>query len=674
MERHFVDVGQQDMAYVGLMFVAMAVVLLGIYRRVAGVLLPLVVVFATILGMVGFILARGQLLNNLTAIAPTMMTGVGIADAVHLVSAYYMMRPRFKDRRELITAVISRNALPVFLTSVTTAVGFLSLTTSTIIPVKQLGGMAGLGTVLAYLLSMTLVPAVLSLLPLPKQAPERAEDLAAPVAAVPRHWSEPLLHFVLAQRGKLFVVTGVLVVLAGIGFAKVSYGTDIRLMFAKGDPVSDDVVWQGDRIGGAGDVELLFQAPGLDVSAEQLSKQELRLAALQAKKLSPDGSLDASEQKELEELQTFVADAQRRRIAANAEFLGELDRFERKLRVEMDDPNSPLRSFSRVDSALDVLRKVHQVQNENDAAFYRVPSEQDVPEAARRPSVEYDDIAEETVVIPAQSASSMISQYYVQYENGAKPSENLASLITSNRRGFRMTLLQDAVPSRLALDGFARVRQLLHDEFPRLAGTAEQVNQGAALSTVTITGKNYMFTNMFHRFSDTMLSSIGLALVVITLIIGVAFRSPVLALFSLIPNLLPVLLPLAVFGWFGWEVDGPSVAVASVALGVCVDDTIHLFAKFKLAHDQGATAEQALRYAFRHVGGAVTWTSVTLVLGFSVLGLATFRPNVMMGLLGASMIALAWVCDVVLTPAFLSLLTRKEPKAAPGTALEGAPA
>jgi len=134
--------------------------------------------------------------------------------------------------------------------------------------------------------------------------------------------------------------------------------------------VSDDVVWQGDRIGGAGDVELLFQAPGLEVSAEELSKKELRLAALQAKKLSPDGSLDAAEQKELDELKTFVADAQRRRIAANAEFLGELDRFERKLRAEMDDPNSPLRSFSRVDSALDVLRKVHQVQNENDAAFY----------------------------------------------------------------------------------------------------------------------------------------------------------------------------------------------------------------------------------------------------------------------------------------------------------------
>jgi predicted RND superfamily exporter protein len=147
---------------------------------------------------------------------------------------------------------------------------------------------------------------------------------------------------------------------------------------------------------------------------------------------------------------------------------------------------------------------------------------------------------------------------------------------------------------------------------------------------------------------------------VITVVIAMIFRSLRLGLVSLIPNVLPLVIPLGVLGLFGLPLDGPAVIVVSVALGICVDDTIHFFSSFVRQRRSGATTEEALRRTFRGVGGALTATTVVLVAGFAVLGLSDFRPNLMIGQLAVVMIALAWVADFIVTPAFITLVIKKQ--------------
>jgi predicted RND superfamily exporter protein len=114
--------------------------------------------------------------------------------------------------------------------------------------------------------------------------------------------------------------------------------------------------------------------------------------------------------------------------------------------------------------------------------------------------------------------------------------------------------------------------------------------------------------------------------------------------------------------------------VATIALGVCVDDTIHLLTKYASARRTGATVEDAIRSTFRQVGGALTWTSVTLALGFAVVAFSDFRPNMLVGALGAAMVALAWVADLLVAPALLSLTTKERVPALAARELEAAPA
>ncbi|MEM6962862.1 MAG: MMPL family transporter, partial [Myxococcota bacterium] len=277
-EREFFRVGQSDMAYVGLMFVAIGLILGLIFRRVGAVAVPLLIVFMSIMAMVGTIFTLGDLLNNLTAAAPVMVTAVGIADAVHLITSYYLLRPQYDDKHALISAVLAKNALPVFLTSLTTSIGFFSLMTGEIIPIQMLGYAAGVGTISAYLLSMTVIPAMLSLLPLSKsqapksQAPKNKERSSAentgsgageelkPAEATRGDeqnasplWADRLVALVLRHRVPFISGAVLTIALSIFGMSRIEMSSDMRMMFPADNRIISDVHWIEARLGGASD-------------------------------------------------------------------------------------------------------------------------------------------------------------------------------------------------------------------------------------------------------------------------------------------------------------------------------------------------------------------------------------------------------------------------------------
>jgi predicted RND superfamily exporter protein len=131
-----------------------------------------------------------------------------------------------------------------------------------------------------------------------------------------------------------------------------------------------------------------------------------------------------------------------------------------------------------------------------------------------------------------------------------------------------------------------------------------------------------------------------------------------LALISCVANVMPVMLPVAAMGFLGVRIDGPAAFTMSVALGVCVDDTIHFFSQFNRARREGRSTADALRYVMRHVGGAITSTTVILLFGFSVMMMSDFRANAMIGYLGCFMVVLAWAVEFLVTPALLSIRFR----------------
>lgn len=650
MREHYMVTAKHDMKFVGLMIVVIAIVLLVLYRRVAGAVLPLITVFLAIMGMLGFVFLKGDLINLVTALTPHMLVAIGVATAVHLVTAYYRLRPDYDDKHDLVRATVRFNLLPVFLTSLTTAVGFMSLTTSVIAPIKQFGYTTAIGTVFAFIISMVLVPTFLSLLPLSTKAKPKA---AAKKVSTKPHWSEWLAGVVVRRRKAIVAVGVVLTLLTAAGLYRITLSTDLKTMFGEGNPVVADFLWVDDHISGTGDVEILFSgAPSTD-SDDQAAARLGRLGEL----VNSPGDEFA---KELASLKLQEESHQRGQIAVSSEFLGLLDKYQTRLEVEGLDPKSPLHAITSIESALSVLRKIHQVQHENKGTFYRVPADEDVPLDAREPVVLYDEFLEENTIIPGQSASTMIAQYYLQYENGAKPEENLSTLITPDRRKFRFTMRVRTVSSSEKINAYNRMLEIARTEFPGLIGTPADVAAGKALSTMQMTGSNFLQVNMVTAFSETLIASLAIAVLVITLLISLVFRSLIIGIVSMIPNVLPIVVPIGFLSLIGYPLDGPSILVAAVGLGICVDDTIHFLSKYSKARANTGSAEVAIQKTFRDIGPALIYTSIVLACGFAMMTFATFRANVMVGFLGAVIIALAWVADFVLTPAVLSFLPTRD--------------
>ena len=151
---------------------------------------------------------------------------------------------------------------------------------------------------------------------------------------------------------------------------------------------------------------------------------------------------------------------------------------------------------------------------------------------------------------------------------------------------------------------------------------------------------------------NTQIRSFALALTLITLVIILGYRSLRLSILSLVCNVLPIAGTLGMMGWFSVPLNAGTVTVAGIALGLIVDDTIHLIHGFSKANGQDAKvrAMETLRLA----GRPVLITSVAVAIGFGLFSLTSFQPTKFFGILTALTSLFAVVADLVLLPALLT--------------------
>ena len=168
-----------DLAFVipAAYLVACLVALLS-FRTARGALVPATTVGLSLLWTVGLMSALDRPINLVTVIVPPLLLAVGVAYTVHVVSGYYdALRAGHGEEGEgPVYEALVEVGLPVFLTALTTCVGFLSLTVSSIGAIREFGIFATAGVGFTVLLSLTWAPALLQVLPVPKRTVEQPTE------------------------------------------------------------------------------------------------------------------------------------------------------------------------------------------------------------------------------------------------------------------------------------------------------------------------------------------------------------------------------------------------------------------------------------------------------------------------------------------------------------------
>ena len=122
---------------------------------------------------------------------------------------------------------------------------------------------------------------------------------------------------------------------------------------------------------------------------------------------------------------------------------------------------------------------------------------------------------------------------------------------------------------------------------------------------------------------------------------------------AMLPNLFPILLVMGFMGLTGLPLDLNTLLIASIALGIAVDDTVHFLHHFRAAFTQSGNCEIGIEAASKHAGRAMVTTSIVLTVGFTILCFATNAAVFRFGLLTALTISAALLTDLLLLPAFL---------------------
>ena len=156
--------GVQTTLPIGFLLVLIGTALL--LRSLFGVVVIVVMMLFSIVTVIGFAGWAGLVLSPLTSGVPVVVMVLAVAHSIHIISAALLAMNRGLDRQAAVADSLQSNAWPVFLTSITTMIGFLSLNSSDSPPVQVMGNLSAIGMLSIYIYSMTLLPAMLSLLPL----------------------------------------------------------------------------------------------------------------------------------------------------------------------------------------------------------------------------------------------------------------------------------------------------------------------------------------------------------------------------------------------------------------------------------------------------------------------------------------------------------------------------
>ncbi len=531
---------------------------------------PLSVVILALILTIGFMGLIGYEMGILFLIVPTFLTAIGVAQSVHLITEFNLMRARGLDRREAVQQAMEHVAMPCLLAAFTTAAAFLVMATSKLRALSEIAVYQSVGVMLAFLASITVMVCYMSM---GKDRPHKSLDPSERKSGLLYY----LLHRVAALNLKrpfaIMAVFGVILTGSMIGIGKLHVGFNFLEEFKPHTRFRLDTDHIQNVMGGMLNVVFIYDSGKADgiKSSEMLAH--------------------------LEGLQAYA---------------------ERSTIVE--------KSYS----VIDILKDINQSFHGDDPAYYRLPE-----------------------------SGELIAQYLLLYEISG--GEELSDFVSGDYRRTALELRVDITDSR-------HIKALINDLERYMA--AHPVS-GAE---IRITGMGLLWVRLASYIAESQMWGYGLAFIIIALVMCLAFRSVKVGLLVMIPNLFPAVLVLGFMGLNGMQLDYFKLMLATVAIGIAVDDTVHISTRIRKEFHRSGNYEEAIRTSLLSTGRALVITTIILSLSFLVYTISDMAILADFGILLSATMVSALVADLFLLPCLVLVLKPFGPEYGPATVSDPAPA
>jgi predicted RND superfamily exporter protein len=509
--------------------------LLLVFRAAGGVVIPLV---AGGIGTWMVLAAMGAAqapLTLSTMILPSVMLALGCAYAMHMVAA-----AQGRADEDALAEAFVPVALPVALSGLTTAIGFVAISAVRIEAIQQVGGFGAFGVFVLFSAVLTAVPAALRLWPLMASSAGPSLWVAGPL----RSWVVTLT----SGRPRSIALASVLIALVfAMGISRLTIETDATRWFPRGTDVREAYEQIREKLSGISPVNVVVE--------------------------SHDGPVTRPE-----------------------------------ILTAIDDLTAYLEAQPEIGKALsvgDALRQIH-------GGFAGDPE------------------------LPLPKDRVLTEQYLLLLES----LEHLDDVITPDRKRANILLRVDNNGSK------------------HLLGIGEKVDawwkaHGPPGASAQATGIMYEFARAEDAIAYGQIRGLAFALVAIGLILLAMYRSARIAAIAMIPNALPILMAFGFMGLAGVPLDAGTVVVGSLAIGIAVDNTVHVVNGFHEWRDRVGDGVMAIDRTLARVLPPVVFTSVVVGVGFAVLGFSQFTFTRHLGMLISGIMVVCLLADALLLPVLL---------------------
>ena len=487
-------------------------------RSYVAVLATFVVILMSLIATFGSIGILGSPLNQMVTTIPILIITLALADCIHLFSIYFQNRVKGISSKESMEKSLEMNIQPLFLTTISTCIGFLCLNFIEVAPLRDFGNAVAIGIGFAFIFTIFFIAPIVSFF----------EVKTASKVTKQTRFSTSVGSFILKNGNKLiFSITSIsFLILLCIPMNELDENP--TQMYAEGfTSFSSDTLWLDEKL------SVTFPVNFLATNEEgQVS--------------DPD-------------------------------FLKILDKFS----VWLEEREQ----VNHVTSLANNMKNLNKSMHGDDPEWKKIPENADLS-----------------------------AQYLFFYEMSLPMGLDLNSSISQDRKSTKIS---------------ATLKDMSANEFKEfnneVLGYIQQNNLENMISEPS--SFRVIFTYMVEAIVNSLLYGLFIGILLITLIIGLFFRSYLLPALSIFPNILPIGMGFGLWGLFVGDV-GFMVAVGmGSTLGVIVDFTVHFLSKYELARKEfKKSVEESVIYSFETVGFALIIMTVVLALGFSVLNLVTFIP------------------------------------------------
>ena len=594
-----------QMQVLGLVMVLIFTLLLyTLFRSFSAVLWPMVTIAASMTWTWGFTVWLGVTISQMIALTVMLVFAVGIADCVHVMSAYFGFRRKGDDHYDALSKSYGKTGLAIMVTTITTMAGVLALTTSELVPIQVFGMMSAFGVVLAFFFTLVLLPILLDLWH--PGAPE-ADD-ASLADRLGARWHR-LSNSTKIGTALIYIVAMYLMLGPWVG----TYITVISLL------TYIVVNWQLAILSAV--PNFVARRPWLVLSVFAglfaLCSYGMTLIRIDSNmtELTKEGSAIRVAYETVDEnmagamSMVIMVDTHTSDGLYNPRLMQAMDQLQSRIETSYSD------QVTRTNSLANIVKDTYKIMSDDNPAYYRVPD---------------DD--------------QMISQLLYLF-NSANP-EDRRALVSDDYSRSHISLNIYNAGSYQYQRFFEEISQEIDEVFGPLESEFPELE-------VYLTGSMALLMRMADEVANSQFSSFTFAIAVISVIMVITLGSLQGGLMAMIPNMIPALLGFGLMGLLGIALDTDTLLIAPLIIGIAVDDTIHFMTHYRVELIRTGSISESLVSTIRDVGQAVMFTTMVLGLGFALLSFSDYLGMAKMGFFGSAAIFVALLCDLFLIPAMI---------------------